>query len=199
MGVLKKITNEYFDEDSRAEDFVKFNTRDIEPVDMGGSVLWADRDLEVESGGDQYAFDRYFTCMEAEDFEMKIKDGWRFPTVEEFMELYEPKTGTDMEVVLEDDTLKKGTKCVIVFKNKDNGNVLRFDTVAYGANTGKVMSFYRLVSDKKEGREHNPIGVFNCYGYEEYLEELKKNKKDIYMVHEKNDTYTPARLVKDKK
>jgi hypothetical protein len=65
----------------RKEDDIT-NIKSLEPVDMGVSVLWADRDLEYKDENDP----SYFTYEEVEDIVKKSE--WRIPTKNEFYELY---------------------------------------------------------------------------------------------------------------
>lgn len=60
------------------------NIRDIKPVDMGVTVLWADRDLEWKDGG------CYFNYNEASDIIKNSK--WRIPTKQESYELFQYTT-----------------------------------------------------------------------------------------------------------
>lgn len=55
------------------------NLKYLKPLDMGGSVLWANNDIELKDG------DSYFTFDEA--FELVKNSGWRLPTLEEVAEL----------------------------------------------------------------------------------------------------------------
>ena len=55
------------------------NIKYLKPLDMGGSVLWADDDLSLKDG------DCYFTFDEV--FELVKNSGWRLPTLEEVAEL----------------------------------------------------------------------------------------------------------------
>ncbi len=55
------------------------NIKYLKPLDMGGSILWADDDLSLKDG------DCYFTFDEA--FELAKNSGWRLPTLEEVAEL----------------------------------------------------------------------------------------------------------------
>ena len=70
----------------RKEDEIT-NIKSLKPIDMGGSVLWADDDLSLKDG------DCYFTFDEV--FELVKNSGWRLPTLEEVAEL--------------DDVYKKGS------------------------------------------------------------------------------------------
>jgi hypothetical protein len=62
----------------RKEDEIT-NIKSLKPLDMGGSVLWADDDLSLKDG------DCYFTFDEV--FELVKNSGWRLPTLEEVAEL----------------------------------------------------------------------------------------------------------------
>ena len=66
-------------QEERLED--KTNIQDLMPVDLGGSILWADRDLE-QQGKDK------FTYKEVQ--ELILKTEWRLPTAEEAKELERP-------------------------------------------------------------------------------------------------------------
>ena len=197
MGVLKNITDEYFGDSMRSEDYVEFNTDKMIPLDMGGSVLWADRELEIVDGGLWYVSKTCFTCRDGEELEKRLKGGWRIPTVDEYFELYEPETGTVMELVLSSYEYKS------IFRNEGNGTVLEFDKDGkkLGKKFGKVeeagrfLYFCRLVYDK----EIEQFGIFNCNADGDYIEMLKNDKSNIHTVYKKKETYTPVRLVKDKK
>lgn len=61
----------------RKEDIINSNVKDMVPVDTGCSVLWADRDLEID-GENKFIID---------DIKNYEPDGWRRPTREEADEL----------------------------------------------------------------------------------------------------------------
>ena len=61
----------------RKEDIINSNVKDMKPVDLGLSVLWADIDLVID---DEYEF----TIDEIKDY---APDGWRRPTRKEADEL----------------------------------------------------------------------------------------------------------------
>ena len=62
----------------RKEDEIVSNIKELKPVNMGGSVLWADRDLESDENV-------YFSFPDANKI---IKNsGWRLPTFNEMLEL----------------------------------------------------------------------------------------------------------------
>ena len=66
----------------RKEDDIT-NIKSLEPVDMGGSVLWADRDLESDENV-------YFSFPDAN--KIIEKSGWRLPTFNEVAELNKMST-----------------------------------------------------------------------------------------------------------
>lgn len=61
----------------RKEDVINSNVKEMTPVDVGCSVLWADRDLEID-GESKFIID------DIKDYE---PDGWRRPTRKEADEL----------------------------------------------------------------------------------------------------------------
>ena len=65
-------------ETMRKEDEIVSNIKELKPVDMGGSVLWADKDLESDENV-------YFSFTDAE--KIIEKSGWRLPTFNEVAEL----------------------------------------------------------------------------------------------------------------
>ena len=84
-------------DDIRKEDEVG-NIKELVPVDMGVSVLWADRDLERKDG------DCYFDYNEASNIIKNSK--WRIPTKQESYELFQYTTmikNTDEVCILEGD------------------------------------------------------------------------------------------------
>ena len=64
-------------QEDRIEDKIG-NLKDLSPVDMGGSVLWADLDLE---------YDNKFHFKFSEVLELIKNSGWRLPTLAEVAEL----------------------------------------------------------------------------------------------------------------
>lgn len=85
MGVLKELTKEYFGETKREEDKLVFNTQDLDFIDMGGSVLWADKDLKIV--GDLHDLPSKFTFSYKTICDIDFGDGMRLPTVKEICEL----------------------------------------------------------------------------------------------------------------
>lgn len=89
MGVLKELTKEYFGEVKREEDKLVFNTQDLNFIDMGGSVLWADKDLKIV--GDLHGLPNKFTFSYKAIYDIEFGDGMRLPTVKEICELEKVK------------------------------------------------------------------------------------------------------------
>ena len=85
MSVLGKLTDEYFKETERDEDKIIFNIPDMEFVDMGGSVLWADKDLSIVGDLKGMKYYEFFSFNEMKN--MKLGE-LRLPTINEFLELY---------------------------------------------------------------------------------------------------------------
>lgn len=77
-SIWRDIQDRSTGEQVRREDELT-NIKDIKPVDMGVSVLWADKDLETKDGN------FYFTYKEAEDYIKK--SGWRLPSKNEIHQL----------------------------------------------------------------------------------------------------------------
>ena len=76
-GILGDIAKRDLSGEKKKEDVIG-NIKQIQPVDVGCSVLWADRDLEVDG-------EYLFTFDEAMDF---VKNSeWRLPTLEEVADL----------------------------------------------------------------------------------------------------------------
>lgn len=76
-GILNDIAKRDLTGEKKKEDVIG-NIKQIQSVDVGCSVLWADRDLEVDG-------EYLFTFDEAMDF---VKNSeWRLPTLEEVADL----------------------------------------------------------------------------------------------------------------
>ena len=61
----------------KEDDFT--NIKSLKPLDMGGSILWADDDLSLKDGDCYFTFDEVFELVKNSD--------WRLPTLEEVAEL----------------------------------------------------------------------------------------------------------------
>ena len=68
--------------DEVKEEDILTNLKELVPVDMGTTVLWADKDLEYKNENDA----SYFTYEEVEDIVKKSE--WRIPTKDEYIELF---------------------------------------------------------------------------------------------------------------
>lgn len=197
MGILKKITEEYFGGVMRNEEYVKFNTDEMKPIDMGGSVLWADRDLEVVDGGGWFGYDKYFTYDEISG--VKFKDGWRIPTFDEFTELYSSETGTIRKVNSQPSPYMV---LDITFVSRENEE-LKFETKGHYLDQfpGRLIDgewcFHRMTSDTDD--THGSVEVFNCYFNVEKIIKMKKDRKKNSYYFGKENVHVPIRLVKDKK
>lgn len=197
MGVLKNITEEYFGDSMRNEEYVKFNTDETKPIDMGGSVLWADRDLEVKDGGGWFYYDKYFTYDEISG--VKFKDGWRIPTFDEFTELYSSETGTIRKVNSQPSPYMV---LDITFVSSENEE-LKFETKGHylDQSPGRLIDgewgFHRMTSDTDEN--HGAVEVFNCYYSVKEVIKIIKDRKKNRCYFGKENMYVPIRLVKDKK
>lgn len=65
------------DSERKEDEFT--NIKYLEPVDLGGSVLWADRDLELQDGTVHFSY---------EDVANIKKGEWRLPTKKEANEIF---------------------------------------------------------------------------------------------------------------
>ena len=108
----------------RKEDEIT-NIKDLVPVDMGGSVLWADDDLSLKDGDCYFTFDEVFELVKNSD--------WRLPTLEEVAEL--------------DDIYKKGS-----FWENDDGFV--FDGFPHQLVFFKKGLIYTSASDKPIDKDY---------------------------------------------
>ncbi len=156
-------------EDIRKEDDLT-NLKEIVPIDMGVSVLWADRDLE-------YKIDD--TCyLTYEDAESIFKNtGWRFPTKEETLELFKYTRimkNTDNVCILEGDF--------------DGGPQLIFNKNGYKlGNSDQLFKEYCYCCWTSTEYKPSPEAYYmmNIQQYQSHIPMHKENR-------------VPARLVKDK-
>jgi len=157
-------------EQIRKED-ITTNIRDLFPVDMGVTVLWADRDLEYKNEDDP----SYFTYKEVENIIKNSK--WRFPTKEETSELFKYTRimkNTDEVCILEGDF--DGGPQLIFYKN--------------GYKLGDSDHLYKdycyccwTSTEYKTSPE--TYYMFNVYQHQSHIPMHKENR-------------VPVRLVKDK-
>lgn len=208
MGILKELTKEYFGDTMRGEEYVKFNTDKMTPIDMGGSVLWADRDLAVSEGGGWYKYDKYFTGEEM--FKMKFDDGWRVPTFDEFLELFDEKIGVTRH--------KKGdydfVDGVILIQSDISGDLVTYNKLEFdiGGRYDKDEPDIKLFSGRVVQRWSHDIDescnngtgklkfvlIFDFAADKKDIEEWKKYPVRRWCMDD-NSTSMPIRLVKDKK
>ena len=77
-SLFGNMTDKGRGETVKKEDEIVSNIKELKPIDMGGSILWADKDLESND-------DVYFSFPDANNI---IKNsGWRLPTWWEILEL----------------------------------------------------------------------------------------------------------------
>ena len=120
------------------------NLKDLVPVDMGVTVLWADRDLERKDG------DCYFDYNEASNIIKNSK--WRIPTKQESYELFQYTTmikNTD-EICIQEG--KFDDKPQLIFDKKgyqyeDNDKVFQKSTYAMWTSTEikEIEAYYMSV------------------------------------------------------
>lgn len=206
MGVLLNLTKEYFEDLARLEEYVKFNTNDMKPVDMGGSVLWADRDLEIVDGGGWYRHDKFFTADEM--FKMRFKDGWRVPTFDEFLELFDEKTGVTRHI----DSYASRVDNVILMQSDISGDLITYNKLEFDISgryskdkpdtkqdSGRFVQRWTLDIDESRGKgtEKKFVFFFDFAAYDRDIEEWKKSCENRWSLD--GDLFSiPVRLVKDK-
>lgn len=89
MGILKKITDEYFGESKRDEDKFISNIADMKEIDLGDDfpVVFSDRDLVVNGI-------EYFNFTDLLDMYEKIKEtGWDMPDYYTFDKMFYKTSG----------------------------------------------------------------------------------------------------------
>lgn len=187
MGVLKNLTDEYFEKTARTED-IRFNEDELIPVDMGCSVLWADRDL-TKNYGDDFLY-KYLQFKEIED--VKFRHGWRLPLLEDYFEL------------LKNEHIERKTSTVkTIFRNNETGESMDFLHIGCYRNGMWDESNYRLT-----GEIYSSFGATSSYKAFKmiYIFDVawtfKKLQKDIFTRKDLTsvlDTLNvPVRLIKDK-
>ena len=99
----------------RREDEIITNIKDIKPVDVGVSVLWADKDLEIND-------EKYILIDQVKNFE---KDGWRLPSKDDANELLSNARWSSTK---DNRTLSKFYQIGIThMKNDSEENTIYFD------------------------------------------------------------------------
>lgn len=204
MGVLLNLTKEYFGDTMRREEYVKFNTDKMIPIDMGGSVLWADRDIEVVDGGGWYKYPDYFSGDEV--MGMKFKDGWRLPKYKDFFELY----NNDIKRTVVG--FSKAERSVIFYISDSDSS---YDGAIKSGLSFRKKGYYHWKNHKELvdegdfferwtseiGEDFGQVGTaiygFNVYDDKKRIEEFMKRDTDWY-VHSSKAIFLPIRLVKEK-
>lgn len=193
MGILIKITEEYFGETAREETLVKFNTKEMLPVDMGGSVLWADRDLEVESGGEWFRHSNYFRIEDIDGTE--FGNGWRLPTIYEYIELIL----NDGVKRIRERTKKPEEVCFKYGKNRLNFETSGFyDKKPANMLFSEGECFFRLTSEKLVICGDTIHIFFNLLCKPSKAREIM-GFKEACSEYKTGTGFYPVRLVKDKK
>lgn len=130
MGILKKITDEYFGDFEREEDKFVTNIADMKEIDLGDDfpVVFADRDLVVNGI-------EYFNFKETVEMYEKIKEtGWRMPDYYTF------------------DRMFYGSTRPWIGKKSIRGSFKQYDGVKiYSMKTGETLVFN---TDKKYGESY---------------------------------------------
>lgn len=197
MGILKTLTDEYFEKVIRGENRIEFNTKDLKPVDMGGTVFWADKNLMSKGGNTP--FEEHFSFKELYEYKFKFGDGWRLPTWKECRELF--KKDVTREVISDWRTKLSG---IIKFRYKTTNEKLRFDEVGF---------YLSADSERESKRTYGSAPVFTMWTSDMYNDESFIKKTGYALVYTfdpgKNTTkreyfshweqFYPVRLVKSKK
>lgn len=171
MGILKNITDEYFDKIKRNEEKIISNIGSMRFLDLGGSVLWSDKNLIIENHPKRdLKYKEKFLFEEICD--IKFDNKLRIPTVEEFREL------NNVEKII-----KTSIPDIVFIKNGDLDNSLRFNVRA------GITPECKLFTSDENGGKVNVV----CLDYLLYDE----NKPISINLYDKN-WYFEVRLVKDK-
>lgn len=174
----------------------------------GGSVLWADRDLEVVDGGGWYEHPDYFSGDDV--MGMKFKDGWRLPKYKDFFELYDNgvkrtvigsslKADDDRRSVIfyisdSDSSDDDAVKSSLVFKKKGYYHWKNHKELI---NKGDFFERWTSEIGEDYGQVGKAIYGFNVYDDKKHIEEFMKRDTNWY-VHSSKAMFFPLRLVKDK-
>ena len=160
----------------RKEDEVG-NLHELKPIDMGGSVLWADKNLICDG-------DELFTFHEA--YELIKNSNWRLPTREEVAELDGHNIYYDAKYIyLDDDKKLSFKKCGVKYVPKI-GNPFTLD---------ENKAFYGWTSEVTKYNS-NYIHVFFLNHFE--LAYSPENERAFNQVTQNEDSKCCVRLVKDK-
>lgn len=175
MGILKNITDEYFDKIKRNEEKIISNIGSMRFLDLGGSVLWSDRNLVIENHPKRdLKYKEKFLFKEICD--IKFDKKLRIPTVEEFREL------NNVEKTIYRET-KTSVPDIVFIKDGDWDNSLWFNVRA------GITPECKLFTSDENGEYVNVV----CLDFLLY----DKNKPISINPYYK-DLYFEVRLVKDK-
>ncbi len=170
----------------RKEDDIT-NIKSLVPVDMGGSVLWADNDLSLKNGDCYFSFD--------EVFELIKNSGWRLPTLEEVAELdvfsnigkINPSEYNDKYVIDGEDS--SGSPRQLVFFNKGFIHHLIKNRII-----DKDKYYYGWTSDLYD----NTSAHIFTFDYFKIIHSPINNKRVVDQVIQNKIDRCCIRLVKDK-
>lgn len=195
MGILNKITEEYFGESARKEDEINFNTNELKPVDMGGTVLWADRNLRATNT----EFEEHFSFKELYEYGFKFGEGWRLPTWWEYRELFEKNVTREIN-----SDMRFKFNGVAKFESEKTREKLKFYEIGFYLEAG---------GERKSKRSYGCGPVFTMWTKDIYgnVDDAEKygymlvytfdpgrdEKKRNHFAHW--EQFYPVRLVKDKK
>lgn len=175
MGILKTLTDEYFDKIKRNEEKIISNIGSMRFLDLGGSILWSDRNLIIENHPKRNLKEKERFRFE-EICDIKFDNKLRIPTVEEFCELNNVEK-----------TIYKGSETlvteIVFIKDGDWDNSLRFNVRA------GITPECKLFTSDENGEKINVVCL-------DWL--LYDNDKPIHINLYDKKYYFEVRLVKDK-
>lgn len=175
MGILRTLTDEYFDEIKRSEEKIISNIGSMCFLDLGGSVLWSDRNLIIENNPKRnLKYKEKFLFEEICD--IKFDKKLRIPTVEEFREL------NNVEKTIYRET-KTSVPDIVFIKDGDWDNSLWFNVRA------GMTPECKLFTSDENGKKVNVVDL-------EWL--LYDKDKLIHISLYDKKYYFEVRLVKDK-
>ena len=170
------------------------NINELEPIDMGGSVLWADDDLRWKNPDDGEE-DYWFTYLEALVEIDRTNKGWRLPTVEEVAELDTiPYKGYQEIVQFIPSGVKKNSLTgSLVFAKRGFMHKTVRKTLKIPTNT---QYYYGWTSDQYQ-LDKNQINVYSISQFGLHHTPIGTKKTSNFYTHDSGD-WLCVRLVKDK-
>ena len=168
------------------------NIDELKPIDLGGSVLWADDDLRWKKTDEEE--DYWFTYLEALVEIKRLNTGWRLPTVEEVAELSAiPYKGYKEIVQFIPNSVKKNSLTgSLVFAKRGFMHKTIRKSMKTPVNT---QYYYGWTSDKSV--DENEINVFSISQFGIHHTPIDKKKTSDFYTHNSGD-WLCVRLVKDK-